>query len=136
MGFGLRPQTPGPEPGMRYSNYATRPFRPGVEIGMPDEAPDKGSYFVLADGCHNQAVVPMPEIRLIEAHVTSEESGIAQPAEEHDDLVVLQAFTAQIDSDLPCRYPPCLEQQALALKNVLVENNQARARSSTYSGAM
>jgi hypothetical protein len=33
------------------------------------------------------------------------------------------------------RQPPRLKQQALPLKDVLVENNQACARSGTYSGA-
>ena len=78
----------------------------------------------------------MPESRLIETLIAGEECGIPLLAQQNNDLLVLQAFMAEVDSDLPRRNPPRLEQQLLSVEDVLVENDQARARASTYSGAV
>lgn len=67
--------------------------------------------------------------------VPREKCGIALPFQQNDNLLILHTLSADVDTNLFGRQTPRLKQQALPLKDVLVENNQACARSSTYSGA-
>jgi hypothetical protein len=67
----------------------------------------------------------MAELRVIEVSVAREERGIALPMEQNENFLVFQTFAHKVETDLPHRHPPRLEQQALAVKDVLVEDNQA-----------
>jgi hypothetical protein len=60
---------------------------------------------------------------------------IALPLQQNENLLILQTLSANVKTNLSGWQPPRLKQQALPLKDVLVENNQACARSSTYSAA-
>jgi hypothetical protein len=62
---------------------------------------------------------------MIETCVAGEKRGIALSAQQNDNLLVLQTLAAKLDTNLPRRQPPCLEQQALSVKDVLVEDDQA-----------
>lgn len=103
---------------------------------MPQEAPDEPSYLILTDACHNDAVAGMPQARFKEVAVTCEERSTTPSSQQNDNLLILQTFWTEVETDLSCRKPPRLKQQALSIQDVLVKNNQARARSSTYSGAV
>jgi hypothetical protein len=78
----------------------------------------------------------MAEVRVIEVSVAREKCGIALPTQQNENFLVLQTFAPKVETDLPRRHPPRLQQQALSFEDVLVEDNQARTRSSTYSGAV
>jgi hypothetical protein len=103
---------------------------------MVEKAADERGGFILPDVHNNQAISSMAEIRRVEILITGEESGIPLLAQEDGDLVVLHPLAANIDSNLPRRYPGSFQQESLAVENVLVQNDQAWARWSTYSGAM
>jgi len=77
----------------------------------------------------------MPVDRQIETCITREERGITLPPQENDDLLVLQTLMPDVHSNLPHCDPRSFQQQALPIEDVFVENDQVRARSSTYSGA-
>jgi len=77
----------------------------------------------------------MPVDRQEEARITREERGITLPPQENDDLLVLQTLMPDVHPDLPHGDPRRFQQQALRIEDVFVENDQVRARSSTYSGA-
>ncbi|MGD1072169.1 MAG: hypothetical protein ABSB15_18735 [Bryobacteraceae bacterium] len=102
---------------------------------MPQEAADERGNFILPDARHNDAVARVPQARIEKVSVPREKRGIALPFQQNDNLLVLQTLSANIETNLSGRQPPRLKQQALPLKDVLVENNQACARSGTYSGA-
>jgi len=73
---------------------------------------------------------------LIEIRVACEKRGTALSTQQNQNLLIFQALAAEVETNLSRGHPPCLEQQSLPIKDVLVENNQACARSSTYSGAV
>ena len=56
-------------------------------------------------------------------------------AKQDKNLLVVEAFSAQVDSDLSNWDAPGFEQQPLRLEYILVEDVQARTRSKMYSGA-
>jgi hypothetical protein len=76
-----------------------------------------------------------PVDRQKETCIAREEGGVALAPQKNDDLLVLQPLVADIHSNLPHRDPRRFQQQALPIEDVLVENDQAGARSSTYSVA-
>jgi hypothetical protein len=123
--FGLRTQAPDCKAGVGDPNHPAHPLRPSIEFGMAEKAPNKRSHFVLPHAHHHQAVASMPEVRAIEACVTGEECWIGPPAQQNDDLFVFQAFATKVDSNLPRSEPPCFEQYALSVEDVLVEDDQA-----------
>ena len=61
---------------------------------------------------------------MIEAGVAREKCWIALPAQQDDDLLVLQTLATEINSDLPRGQPPGFETHQLSVKNVLVQNDQ------------
>jgi hypothetical protein len=67
----------------------------------------------------------MPEFRVIEAPVAREERRIALLAQQHDEFLVVEAFLAEVDSDLPRGKPPRFKQHTLSVEDVLVQNDQA-----------
>jgi hypothetical protein len=67
----------------------------------------------------------MPEGRPIEICVAGEKRGTALPAQQNDNLLVLQTLAAKVKTNLPRRQSPCLEQQALSVKDVFVKDDQA-----------
>jgi len=67
----------------------------------------------------------MAEVGHIETGIAREESSVTLPAKEDDNLFVLEALTANVDSNLPGCQPGCIQQQPLPLKNVFVEDDQA-----------
>ena len=62
---------------------------------------------------------------MIEVCVAGEKCGIALSTQQNDNFLVLQTLAPNVETDLPRRQPPRLEQQALSVKDVLVEDNQA-----------
>ncbi len=75
---------------------------------MAEKASNKCSHFVLPDARYNQAVAPMPEVRVIETRVAGEKRRIAVLAQQNDNLLILQTLATEIDSNLPRRQPPCI----------------------------
>jgi hypothetical protein len=96
---------------MRDSNYAAHPLCLGIEVGVP-------------------------QVRLKKIAVPREKCGFALLSQQNDNLFVLQTLASKVETNLSRRQPPYLKQQALPIKDVLIKNNQACARSSTYSGAV
>lgn len=125
VNFRLRPEAPDRKAGMRNPNHPAHPLRPIIEVGVAEKASDKRTYFILSHARHNQAVPSMPEIRVIEARVAGEKRGIALLAQQNDNLLILHAFATQVESNLSRRQPPRFEYQALSVKDVLVEDDQA-----------
>jgi hypothetical protein len=107
-----------------------------IEVGVAEKAANECGGFVLPDVHHNQAISPMAEIRQIEIFIAGEERDVPLLAQEDRDLVILHPLAADIDSNLPRRYPRSFQQESLVIENVLIQNDQAWARWSTYSGAM
>ena len=134
--LGLRTQTPECQARVRDSNYTARPLCLGIEVGVPQEAADERSDFILPDACHNDTVAGVPQARLKEVAIPREERGIALSSQQNNNLLIYQTLSAKVKTNLSRRQPPRLKQQALSIKDVLIENNQACARSSTYSGAV
>ncbi len=91
---------------------------------MPQKAANERGHFILPNIHNNKAVSPMPKFRRIESRVAGEERGPALAAQQYNDLFVLESLVAKIDGNLPRRYSRCLQQQALCLEDVLVENEQ------------
>ena len=52
----------------------------------------------------------MPQVRCIKTRVAREERGVAYSAQQND-LLILHAFAAKVDSDLPGRQAPRVKQQ-------------------------
>jgi hypothetical protein len=77
---------------------------------------------------------PRPLCLSIEVAVPREKRGIALPFQQNDNLLIHQTLSADVKTNLFGRQTPRLKQQALPFKDALVENNQACARSSPYSG--
>jgi hypothetical protein len=113
-----------------------RPLCLRVEVGVPHEAADERSDFILPDVCKNYAVAGVPHAPLKKVAVPREKGGVALSPQQNDNFLVFQTFSAKVETNLPRREPPRLEQQALSINDVLIENNQACARSSTYSDAV
>jgi hypothetical protein len=103
---------------------------------MPEKASNEPGYFVLSNAHYHQAVASMPKARQIKACIAGEEGDTTLPTQENDDLFVLQTLAANVDSNLPRRQPRGFQHQPLPIEDVLVENDQARTRSRTYSGAV
>jgi len=78
----------------------------------------------------------MAEFRHVEIRIAGEECDMPLLAQENGDFVVLHPLAADIDSNLPRRYPGSFQQESLVIENVLIQNDQAWARWSTYSGAV
>ena len=77
---------------MRDSNYTAPPLCLGVEAGMPQEAPNESSDFILPDARHNYAVARVPQSWLKKVAVPREKCGVALSSQQNDDLLVLQTF--------------------------------------------
>lgn len=107
-----------------------------VEIGVAQEAPDEHSDFILPDACHNDTVPGVPQTRLKKAGVPREKSGIPLSSQQSDNFFVFHSLSAKVEADLYWLQSPRVKQEALSIQDVLVKNNQACARSSTYSGAV
>ena len=107
-----------------------------IEVGVAQKAPDESGDFILSNIHHYEAIARVTQFGQIEIRIASEEHDISLPAQKHDDLFVLHSFAPEIDSNLPCRHPGGFQQESLAIENILVQYDQARARSSTYSGAV
>lgn len=78
----------------------------------------------------------MPELRYIRIGVPGEEGEISLPPKKHNDIIILHALAADVDPNLSCRQSRCFEKEPLGIEDVFVQDNQALARSSTYSGAV
>lgn len=121
---------------MRDAYHSSHPLHLSIEVGVAEKAANERRDLILPDVHHHQAIAPMAELGQIEACVAGEECEIPLLTQKHDNLVVLHSLAAHIDSNLPCRYPRGFQQESLAVQNILVQNDQACARSSTYSGAV
>ena len=85
---------------------------------------------------HDQAIAPMTKLLQVKVCVASEKSGISLSPKKYDRLVVLHPLVADVQSNLPHRYSMGFQKETLLLKDVFVQDNQALARSNTYSGAV
>ena len=121
---------------MRDPNHSAHPLRPSIEVAVAEKAANKHSHFVLSNARHNQAIASMPQVGMIKLRVAGEKSRGVLLAQQDDNLLLLQALAAaKADSNLPRSQPPSFAQQTLSVQDVLVEDDQARTRSSTYSRA-
>jgi hypothetical protein len=121
---------------MRDPNDPAHPLCLGVEARVPHQAPNEGRDFILSDTGYNDAITRMPQVRIIETCVTRAERGVALSTQQNDNLFVLQALATNVEANLFCAQPPCQEQQALSIQDVLVQDDHVCARSKTYSGAV
>ena len=121
---------------MRDANHSAHPLQLSIEVGLAKKAANKRGGFILPDAHHNQAIASVPQLRQIEIRIACEECNTPVLAQENDDLVVLHTLAAEIDSNLFCPDPKSLQQEPLVVEDVLVQNDQAGARWSTYSGAV
>jgi len=94
---------------VRDSNYTARALCLGIEVGVPQEAADEHSNFILRDACHNYAVPGVPQARLKKVAVPREKRGIPLLSQQHGNLVILQTFSAKVEANLSCRQPPRLK---------------------------
>jgi len=120
---------------MRHANDSAQPLHLSVEVRVAKKAANKRGGFILPDAHHNQAIASVPQLRQIEICIAREECNVPVLAQENEDLAVLHAFAAEINSNLLCPDPKSLQQEPLVVEDVLVQNDQAGARWSTYSGA-
>lgn len=102
---------------------------------MSQKPADERSDLILVRVNRDQAVACMAESAPVEARVASEERRVPQGLKLNQNVLVLQTFCQDIVPDLTDRNPPRFEQLPLAVENILIENNQARTRSRTYSVA-
>ena len=65
--------------------------------------------FILPDVHHNQTTALMAKFGLIETCIAGEKRYISPPAQKRHDLLVLHPLAADVDSNLPCRYPGGLQ---------------------------
>ena len=121
---------------MRDANHSAHPLHLSIEVGVAEKAANERGGFTLPDVHYNQAISTMAELRRIEICIAGKECDIPLPTQENRDLVVLHPLASDIDSNLPRRYPRSFQQESLVIENVLIQNDQAWARWSTYSGAM
>jgi hypothetical protein len=68
--------------------------------GVAEKAANERGHFILSNTRHNQAVASMPEAGQIETGIACEEGRITLPAQENDNLLVLQTLPANVDSNL------------------------------------
>jgi hypothetical protein len=121
---------------MRDAYHSAHPLHLGIEVGVAEKAANECGGLILPDVHYNEAISSMAKLRQIEIFVAGEERRIPLLAQENGDLVILHPLAADIDSNLPRRYPRSFQQESLVIENVLIQNDQAWARWSTYSGAM
>jgi hypothetical protein len=123
MRLGLGTQTPECQTRVRDSNYPARPLCLGIEVGVPQEAADEHSDFILPHACHNYAVAGVPQAWHKKIAVPREKGSVALSSQQNHNLLVLQPLSAKVETNLSCRQTPCLKQQALSIKNILIKNN-------------
>jgi hypothetical protein len=75
--LGLRTQAPECQTRVRDSNHTARPLCLGVEVGVPQEAPDERSDFILPDAHQHYAVAWVPKARPKKVAVPREKGDIA-----------------------------------------------------------
>jgi hypothetical protein len=121
---------------MRDAYHSAHPLHLSIEVGVAEKAANERGGFIRSDVHYNEAISSMAELRPIEIFVAGEERRIPLLAQENGDLVILHPLAADIDSNLPRRYPGSFQQESLVIENVLIQNDQAWARWSTYSGAV
>ena len=121
---------------MRDTHHSAHPLHLSIEVGVAEKAANERGGFIRPDVHYNQAISPMTELWPIEIFIAGEERGIPLLAQEDRDLVILHPLAADIDSNLPRCSPGSFQQESLVIENVLIQNDQAWARWSTYSGAM
>ena len=76
----------------------------------------------------------MTEVSPIQTEVARKEGNMSLAAQKNNDLVVLHSFSANIDSNLGRSNSGSFKLKPLAVEDVLVKDDQAGARSNTYSG--
>lgn len=105
----------------------------GVEARVAEEAADEQSYLVARHGeaCHAVAAVAMAAV--VEAEVAREEARAWEAQQERDDGLVGESLLGDVDSDLARPNPLALEELALILRDVLVQQDHAGTGSKTYS---
>ena len=121
---------------MRDAYHSAHPLQLSIEVGVAKKAANERGGLILPDVQNNQAISAMAEFRRVEIRIAGEECDIPLLAQENGDFVVFHPLAAYIDSDLPRGYPRSFQQESLAVENVFVQNDQAWARWSTYSGAV
>ena len=85
--------------------------------------------------CSCKTIPPMRKLSLIEIGVASEERRVANIPQRDNEVLVSNALPEPVASHLADRDARRLDQPALAVEDVFIENGQAGTRSNTYSGA-
>lgn len=96
-----------------------------VKLGMAQHPAHKNRRFVLVHGQVNHAILPVANAGIVEVFIASEESGAPVPQQERNDPFIPYAASANINPDLPDANPPLLEEEPLASRDVLVQNDHA-----------
>ncbi len=113
-------KTPQENACVRQADNRTNPFCLRIKALVAEEAPNKRSGFVLGDIYADEAVARMAETSAIKVIVQRKERRPAKAEQKRDDLVVLNAFAADLYPDLLDGYTPCLEKLPLACRKVFV----------------
>ena len=87
---------------------------------MAKEPANEGSHLMLVDRQHDQAITPVAQRWSVEAGIACEECAALEIAQQDDDLFVLEAFAAQVHSDLPDGPSPRFELETLTFENIFV----------------
>jgi hypothetical protein len=109
MRLGLGTQAPECQTRLRDSNYAARPPGLGIEVGVPQEAADEYTNFILRYVCNSYTVPGVPQAGHKKVAVPCEERGIPLSSQQNDNLLILQALLAKVETNLSCRYSPSLK---------------------------
>ncbi len=83
----------------------------------------------------DKTVSSVPQRPVVESFVAGEERWAATPQQHRSDRLVRHATAPDVNADLLDPDTPAFEQQALALRNILIEDVHADCVASTNSSA-
>ena len=96
---------------------------------MAEEPADERGNVVLADTQDHDGVSAMTHVAPKEPKVTGEKRRPSEPAKLNNALFVLEPFAPLIHSSLPHWNAPRVQQEALAIENVFVQDYTKKAMS-------
>jgi len=102
---------------------------------MTQEASDECRHLVLSHDDYDNGVVRVAQLRQVEAPVASEQRRAPKASKQNDNLFIVEALPPRVNANLSDSDLPTLEQPALPLEDVLVQEIQVRTGWSMYSGA-
>lgn len=128
-------ELPDANPGLRYTNDGPQTLGPAIERRMPEESLHEGGDLVATHSQDRYAVAGMPGFASVEAKIAREERGAPSGYQARGNRVVLNTLLGEVDADLMAANATAGKELALALGDVLVEDDHAEAGSRTYSSA-